>query len=60
MEKLFVVRKYIMAKSATEAIRKDKKHPVEDVWIDEKWKDNNLTVTIGFKTNEKSANQPII
>lgn len=30
--KLFVVRKYIYADSAKQAMLKDKKHPVDDVW----------------------------
>ena len=50
-EKLYVVRKYIKAQSAAEAIRKERKHPVEDVWIDEEWKKNqvpNLADAIGF------------
>lgn len=33
----FIVRKYVMASSAQEAIRLDKKTPVADVWVDEKW-----------------------
>lgn len=33
----FVVRKYIMATSAQEAIRLDKSTPVHDVWVDERW-----------------------
>lgn len=36
--KLFVVRKYIWAESASLAILKDKKHPVEDVWVDDEYK----------------------
>lgn len=48
-EKQFIVRKYIMAKSALEAIKKDKMSPVDDVWVDEKWKEENDQKTIGFK-----------
>lgn len=36
--KQFVVRKYIMAKSASDAIKKEKQFPVDDVWIDDDWK----------------------
>lgn len=49
--KLFVVRKYVMAKSAQEAIRKEKIAPVDDVWIDEDWKRKGaerLESAIGF------------
>jgi hypothetical protein len=48
-EKLFVVRKYILAKSAIEAIRKDKLAPVDDVWIDEEFKKTSPGASaIGF------------
>lgn len=48
--KLFVVRKYIKAQSAAEAIRKDRTTPVHDVWIDDDWKKQNanLAKAIGF------------
>jgi hypothetical protein len=38
MDKLYIVRKYIMAKSAEQAIKKDKNCPVDDVWVDEDWR----------------------
>jgi len=37
-DKLFVIRKYIFAKSAVDAIKKDKTTPVEDVWVDDDFK----------------------
>jgi len=33
----YVVRKYIFAKNAAEAIRKERKTAVHDCWIDEDW-----------------------
>jgi len=45
--KLYIVRKYIKAKSAKEAIMLDKKTPVDDVWVDEEFK-KTLTSAIGF------------
>ena len=39
--KQFILRKYIMAESCTDAINKDKKTPVHDCWVDENWKENN-------------------
>ena len=39
-EKLYIVRKYIMARSAKDAILKDKKSDVDDVWLDEDFKKN--------------------
>lgn len=51
MQKLFVVRKYIMAKSAQEAIKKDKAHPVDDVWISDEW--HSKHIEIGFNEPKK-------
>lgn len=48
-EAMYIVRKYIMATCALQAIKKDKGHPVNDVWIDENWKKDN---PMGF-TNQK-------
>lgn len=36
-EKRFVVRKYVMAKNAQQAIDKERAQDVDDVWVDEKW-----------------------
>jgi hypothetical protein len=50
-EKLYVVRKYIMATSAKQAILKDKTAPVEDVWVDTDWQKRQtqiLASAIGF------------
>jgi len=46
--KLYVVKKYIKATSATHAIRLDKTTPVHDVWIDDKWAERDLPAAIGF------------
>lgn len=46
--KMYVVRKYIKALSAAQAIRKDKATPVHDVWIDEAWSKQELPGAIGF------------
>lgn len=51
-QKLYVVKKYIFARSASEAIRKDKKTPAEDVWIDEDYK-KQLIGAIGFAHYEE-------
>lgn len=53
--KLFIVKKYIMAKSATEAIRKDRYTKIDDVWVDEDWKKgraNHLASAIGFLVSD--------
>lgn len=36
-EKRFIVRKYIMAKTASEALKKDKVTLADEVWIDSDW-----------------------
>ena len=61
-EKLFIVRKYIKAESAADAIRKEKSCGVDDVWIDEDWKkrdedqrNNRLESAVGFKRQEKGG-----
>ena len=36
--KLFVVRKWVKAKSAKEAIKKEKTQQVDDVWVDDDWR----------------------
>jgi len=41
-EKLYIVRKYIMARSAKDAILKDKKSDVDDVWLDEYFKKTEI------------------
>lgn len=46
--KMFIVRKYIKATSAADAIKKEKNTPVHDVWVDEDWKKNHLADAIGF------------
>lgn len=36
-EKRFIVRKYVMARSAKDAIRKERATEAHDVWLDENW-----------------------
>ena len=53
--KLFVVRQYIMAKNATEAIKKAKRADVHEVWVDEEWSKGNrneLASAMGFVINK--------
>jgi hypothetical protein len=51
-QKRYIVRKYIFARSASDAIRKDKTAPVDDVWLDEKW-DEQAVKQVGFSTGKK-------
>ena len=58
-DKLFVVRYYIKAKNASEALRKARKLQADEVWIDEDWKKGNaeeLTSAIGFETETSNEN----
>ena len=47
-EKMYVVKKYIKALSASSAIRLDKTTPVHEVWISEEWGKRSLADAIGF------------
>jgi hypothetical protein len=35
MNKIYIIRKYVIANSASQAIRKEKFQKVDDVWVDE-------------------------
>ncbi len=50
--KLFVIKKYVWAKDARQAIKKEKDVSVDDVWIDDDWKKQQdlKTQPIGFKS----------
>lgn len=41
-QKLFIIKKYVMAKSASDAIKKDPQVQIDDVWVDEDWKKENI------------------
>lgn len=42
MNKLFIVRKYIKARSIEDALKKDKVKKVDEIWVDEQWKEKNI------------------
>lgn len=49
--KMYVVKKYIRANNAQHAIKIEKNHAVDDVWLDEDYKRsqfNQLPPAIGF------------
>lgn len=54
--KMYIVRKYIIATGASQAIRKDKDTPVHDCWVDDDWKNKNLAGAIGFETYQEESN----
>lgn len=50
--KLYVVRKYVKAYSAADALKKEKRMPVDDIYVDDDWRKNqtdNLSEAMGFK-----------
>lgn len=52
-EKLFVIKKYVYAVNAFEALKKERKHAPDDCWIDEGWRQKQEDVkdyqsAIGF------------
>jgi hypothetical protein len=52
-DKLYVVKKFIMAKSVKDVIKKEKKTPIDSVWIDDEWSKGNaknLADAIGYDT----------
>ena len=56
--KLYVVRKYIKAGSAQEALKKERKHKPDEVWVDEEWKKGHmdkLESAIGFDVGDNES-----
>jgi len=50
--KLYVVKKYVMATSAAQAMRLERKTPVDSVWIDDEWMKGNasgLVSALGYQ-----------
>ena len=53
--KLYVIRKYVMARSVVEAARKEKATPAHSIFIEENWQNKNLAETVGFSSSPKEA-----
>lgn len=53
--KRFVVKKYIMAKSASDALRKERMIKPDDVWVDEKQPEQSQMDAIGFDLDISSV-----
>lgn len=53
--KLYIIRKYVVANSAAEAIVKERRQTVDDVWLDDDWKKSQTgnSLTIGFSSKAK-------
>jgi len=55
--KMFIVRTYVKARSAAEAIKKARSSDPDDVFIDDDWRKNskdNLAAAIGFTARTES------
>lgn len=50
--KMYVVRKYIKAMDVRQALRKEPKTAVHDLWIDNEWRDKELPSAIGFDNGD--------
>jgi len=49
--KLFIIKKYVRATSASHALRLEKKQKADGCWVDDDWRKNNtdkLADAIGF------------
>jgi len=52
-QKLFVIKKYVLADNAFQALKKERKQAPDDCWVDEEWRKkqedvNDLQSAIGF------------
>lgn len=47
-KKLFIVRKFVKARSASEALRLEKKQEPDEVYLDADWKLKGLPNAMGF------------
>lgn len=59
-DKLFCIKKYVMAPNAKIAIKREKQVEVDDLWIDDEWRRNNddkLERVIGFKQTKKHGKE---
>lgn len=57
--KRFIVRKYIMAKSASDALKNERRFRPDEVFLDDEWmkqKGTNLQSAIGFNLEEDYEN----
>lgn len=52
IKKRYIIRKYILASSVQEALRKERRTKPDDCWVDDEWKKENpnqLVSAIGFQ-----------
>lgn len=58
LERQYIVRKFVMAKTAQEALKREGDIKPDEVWIDDEWAKNHPAVAqnsrIGYRTNKKT------
>ena len=56
MQKRYIIRKYIIATSVIDALKKEKKIAADDIWVDDEWKSSNNDtlgkLKVGFNPNK--------
>jgi hypothetical protein len=52
MDKLFIIKKRFMARSVQDALKKEKKKPVDEVYVDDDWLKANAEELIGNKSKK--------
>lgn len=58
--KLFILRKYVRARNAPEALRRAKKTEFDDVYVSDDWKEGKikeLSSAIGFDANVPQSDE---
>lgn len=58
IQKLFVIKKYVLAENAMEALKKEKKLAPDDCWVDEDWRRKQEDIT-NFQSAIGFAHYPI-
>lgn len=56
-DKLYIIRKYVFAPSAAIAIHRERRAPVDDVWLDDDWKKSQEVSkgNVGFQLKPKNV-----
>lgn len=55
-KKIYIIRKYIIATSAKQALKLEKNQPADDCWVEDsmqkEWLEREMKHEIGFKTKK--------
>ena len=52
-KKQFIIRKYVLARSAAEALRIEHKFKADEVWLAEQQPEDEVKAEMGFKSQSK-------